>query len=367
MNPPDKMYMTSGGPLRQSILRQFDACPLSARFDIDGYADYSTGAQAFGTVFHEIAKRIFIELRGSQGDDGRCEQQMSTEEAVNVAREVCADPAMPHLSVEQMDDLIGGSRPGLVIKFCERKWTPENFMAMGREDERLSADLRCPDGKMRTLTGLPDLVGARYPDGAVIVDLKTGWGVPPAPRGHDGETPVEGRQYLSARGVFQLDAYGLLVMRNTPAVRWTELFELHVRKNAVRKAVLTRDDLEHVEQHLGILLQRLDTALQEGNTSKLWEPRPGKHCSYCPRPHACPVDAEERGEYAITDDETADEYGQRYMRSQGLRDTYRAALSNYFAERGYAAKIDGDREIRFDGGAGGAFVIVDCERQETTA
>lgn len=379
-------YTSQGGPLRQSLLAAFDRCPLSARFDVEGFRDYSTGPQAFGSVFHEIALRMFVALRDSRDDHDRCERQMSTEEAVNVAREVMADPAMPHLNTAQMHDMIS-----LVCKFCDRKWTPENFMTIGREHERLYADIRCPDGKVRTLTGLPDLVGVNYPDGVTIVDLKTSFAVPPAPRdrntvvacpkcaaprdmkcvnGKGTETsshperaklaagvPVQGRQYLSERGIFQLDAYSYLLMRNTPAVQWCKLFELFVRKNEVREAILTRDDLEHVEHHLGIELQRLDTALQEGPASKLWEPRDGKHCSYCPRPSHCPIDPEERGEYAITDDEMADEYARRYLRSDGLRDGYRKAMAHWFETTGYAPRA-GDMEIRFDGGKGSAFEVV---------
>ncbi len=345
-------------------------------------------------MFHEVAQRVLIELHGSQGADGRCEQQLSTEEAAVIAREVMADPKMPHLNTAQMADLIG-----VTLGFCDRKWTPENFMMLGREHERLTADIECPDGVTRTLTGLPDLVGANYPDGATIGDFKTGFGVPAAPRDRNmvvvcpkcqapigykcvngagsevsshperaqiaAKRPVQGKQYLSDRGVFQLDSYGLLVMRNVPAVQWCKLFELHVRKNEVREAILTRDDLEHVEKHLGILLMRLDTALQEGAGSKLWEPREGSHCSYCPRPSACPIDQEGRGKYAVTDEATADEYARRYLRSDGLRDGYRSALQHYFNETGYGGRTGDGREIRFDGGrGGGAFELVPVEDEQ---
>lgn len=339
-------YMQPGGPLRQSILRTFDACPLSARFEVEGFRDWSTSSQALGTAFHEVAQRMLITLH-AQG-----ERQMPTQEAVEIAREVMADPKTPHLSTDQMADLVG-----MVIGFCDRKWTPENFLALGREHERLSADIECPDGITRTLTGLPDLIGANYPDGVTVVDFKSGWGVPPAPRDDDW-TKRGGRPYLSDRGVFQLDSYGLLVMRKYPAAQWAKLFELHVRVGEVREAFLYRHELEHVEKHLGILLMRLDTALQEGPESKLWEPRPGKWCSYCPRKSACPIPAEERGEGAIESDAMADQWAGELLRAEGMRKQRREALKAWFEATGYAAKTNDGREVRWDGGKGSAYAVV---------
>lgn len=351
--PTPKPFAAPGGPLRQSILRTFDACPLSARFDVEGYRDYNTGPQALGVVFHSVAQRMLAALN-KQG-----ERQMPTQEAIEIMYEVLADPSSPHLSTEQMHDL-----RWIVLRFCERKWTPENFLALGHDDERLSADIRCPDGQVRTLTGLPDVIGANYPDGATVVDFKTGWGVPAAPRNHVEGEPVEGRQYLSERGVFQLDAYGCLVMHKYPAVQRVRLFELHVRKNEVREATLGRDDLEHVERHLGILLMRLDTALHAGPASDLWTPRPGKWCSYCPRKSACPIPAEERGEGAVESDAMADRYAGEMVRADGLEKDRRKALKAWFAATGYAAQLADGREVRFDGGKGGAFEIVPVTRPE---
>jgi hypothetical protein len=223
---------------------------------------------------------------------------MSTQEAIEVAYEVLAVAPFT-LPFEQMDEL-----RWLVLGFCDIKWDPR--MLKGAEfEEELRADVTCQDGEVRTLKGTPDVLMFDPPDGLVIVDAKSGRGRPKGPRLEPaaGEV-VEDRKYLS--DLFQGDTYSYLGMRKYPSVQRVTFRELHLRSGQIRQGTLARDDLEHVERKLGIVMMNLARAVSEGEESPLWEPRPGSHCArQCPVVRSCPIPFEQRGDGSIGDADDA--------------------------------------------------------------
>lgn len=291
---------------RQSLLASFEKCPRRTRFAIEAGEDSTTGwveaSGDLGKAFHAFAAEYFHTLY-RQG-----EQQMATEEAVNVMREVYerGDIVLP---ADERDALTG-----MVLGFCEHKWMPERILAL---EKRLTLDVACRDGEIRTLKGTPDMVIADPPHGLLVLDWKSGKGQPKEPRQkpEGGDTVIEGKQYLSERGHFQLDTYGLLVLKGVmddggliaPGAQYVTLKEYHLRSRKIRMATLRREELEHIEFEIADHMVKLDRAIFEGEESGLWRPRPGAHCAkQCPVAMSCPVAAEQRGDGAIDSDEQAD-------------------------------------------------------------
>ena len=335
---------------RQSLLASFEECPRRAILGREVGDDITTGnvgaSADLGSAFHAFAAEY---LRTLWRQD---EAQMPTQEAVEVMREILAHGAQRMnvstgemvrerwvLPADERDDLLW-----LVLGFCKYEWTPRRIMADGTDLDpnggRLSADIVCPDGKVRTLTGQPDVILADPPDGIVVVDYKSGKGRPKAPRENLEAEYAQGKQYLSERGHFQLDAYGLLGMRKYPNVSRAVLRELHLRSGKVREAVLTRDELEHVEWEIGNHLMLLDEAVRAEEGDALRKPRPGAWCARkCPVAASCPVPAEQRGVGALDNPEAANEAAARFVNVDGLRNTLREQLRTYYEQTGRAAEV----------------------------
>jgi hypothetical protein len=266
---------------------------------------------------------------------------MPTQEAIEIMREVMLAGEWV-LPAEAREDL-----RWLTLSFASNyEWRPERIIGL---EQRLSLDLLCPDGKMRTLTGQPDALLADPPNGIVIVDFKSGRGKPRAPRQKppEGET-IMGKEYLSDRGHFQLDCYGLLALSSYPAAQRATLRELHLRSGEVREAVLGRDELEHVEAEIAQQMMLLDRAIAEGLRSPLARPRPGHHClRACPVARRCPIPAEKRGVGALDSPEAADAEAGRFVMIGGLRETMRDALKAHVEETGYAPEVGDGTVIRW--------------------
>lgn len=315
-------YTSPGGPLRQSLARAFDECPQAAKWSAEN-PDFTTPPQALGSAFHLVAEEILrtLKVTGERALKGRGDEG-GTEEALAIMREVLASDECPHLDVEQQADL-----RWMVLLFSRHEWSANRIVAI---EERLFWDVPCPDGVVRTLTGTPDLLVLNPPAGVIIPDFKTGWAMPPAPR--DGDWSKQGgRPYLSDRGTFQLDVNGFLVMKNYPAIEHATLREFHIRLDETREAVLRRDELEHVEHRIGLLLMRLDRTL----TGELEpEARSGKHCSYCPKPQECPIPPDERGEGKITDDDVAAAVARRLPVVEAERSQAISGLKAYVGKQG---------------------------------
>ena len=228
----------------------------------------------------------------------------------------------------------------MVLGFAGREWQPTRILPDGTDIDpnggRLSADVMGPDSVVRTITGQPDLIIADPPDGIVIVDYKSGRGQPKAPRDDRDAEVATGKQYLSERGHFQLDSYGLMAMRKYPAAQRAILRELHLRSGKVREAVLAREEIEHVEREIGLHLMLLDQAIQADDESDpLWKPRPGAWCARaCPVNASCPIPAEQRGVGALDTDDAADAAAARYVTMDGVRNTLRDQLKTRYEQTG---------------------------------
>lgn len=305
-------YQEAGGPLRQSLLRTFDACPQAAKWDAEA-PDFTTEAQALGLAVHLVAEEMLRTL-GRTGHE-----QIPEQELIEIAYEQIAKPECPHLSTAQMSDL-----RIICIQLSRYEWTANRLISV---EDRLFADVPCPDGKTRTITGTPDVLMAAPNHTAECIDYKSGFAAPPAPRNQNDPEAWKkdsGRPYLSERGVFQLDCLGFLILKRYPSVQRVMLREFHVRIDEQREAILNREDMEHVERRLGVLAQRLDMMLA-GELEP--EARPGYHCRRrCPRPLDCPIPPDLRGEGSIVSDEMAKEYAERWAVLEGQRDRVRGAL-----------------------------------------
>lgn len=286
---------------RQSLLRSFTICPRRTMHGMSVAEDLPTGwvgrAGDLGTAFHEVAAEYLRTLyRQGQG-------QMPTQEAIEVMYEVLA--GLPFtLPFEELDEL-----RWLVLGLCDLLWNPKRILAL---EERLEAEIVCPDGEVRVLKGQPDVLMADPPDWIICVDFKTGRGRPKGPKSEPevGEV-VEERKYLA--DLFQGDTYSLLAMRRYPTARGVIFRELHLRSGQIRQGRLTREQLEHVERKLALVMMNLDRAVGEGEASELWRPRAGSHCArQCPVARSCPIPEEQRGDGAIESDERADEVAELY-------------------------------------------------------
>jgi hypothetical protein len=270
----------------------------------------------FGSVFHRVAAEILRTLR-RQG-----ESQIPTEEAMAIFREVYATsgivlPIHGNFSYDRLR--------WQVLKFCEHSWPAGGIVAV---EERLTTDVACPDGKIRQVTGQPDAIIADPPRGLIIPDFKRGMKRPPEPR--DGDYSREdGKPFLSPQGLFQLHVYGFQAMTEWKGLDYVILREFHTRWNIMREAKLYREELEHVTWEIGDLLQKLDTALAEGEDSELWRARPGSHCYHCPGKLDCPVPHEAREDGSIRDEGSALDHAVLYTRLDSMRKHTIAALKGW--------------------------------------
>lgn len=299
--------------LRQSLLAKFDDCPLSALMEMRYAGGWNTHPQARGTIFHRFAAMALREMQATST------QTIPVQLAEQLLVEACrqTDVAPEHIvrvPIRQMPEL----------RMAVRKFAKDNEFSVHRIvdiERRLGADLTYPHplGGLvtRRLTGQLDALLFDPPDGAVVIDWKDTWALPPEPKEKGPEDFVGQDDELagiSYHGYFQQRFYGWLVMKNYPSVTRVTLREFYARKTKARKATLTRDRLEEVEEELSILAQAFDMALvlgeppypfgwwPEADGSKVfdiarlgpWKPQPGKHCGFCARARDCPVDEDTR-------------------------------------------------------------------------
>lgn len=314
---------------RQSRLRSFTACPRRTVLATDSTSGFVGSSADLGSAFHAVAAEILRTLH-RQG-----EQQAATEECIAICREIRA--AGPWVLTADDDRWLRQ----MVCSFADYEWQPSRFMAV---EERLSCEIACPDGEVRTLTGTPDLVMADPPGGAVVVDHKTTLGVPRTPRQlpPEGE-PTQGMDYLSEGGYFQLIAYGTLILHRWPRVQRIILREQNYRWNGPpREAVMGRADLEHSEPYLGLLMQQLDIALANGEEHELSRPRPGPWCtSRCPVARSCPVPREQRGVGVLQTSTDAEAEAARFVVIDALRTQMLKGLKAYHEEREEFIPVEG--------------------------
>lgn len=294
--------------------------------------DWTTPALDFGTLAHEVYAEILRSCVRTR------ESQIPTQEGVEILREIAEKSpiVLPFDRDYGMEQL-----RWQVIRFCDHEWPTgmDNGPQVFAVEERMFLEVPCPDGKLRVVTGQPDALVSDPPKGVVVIDFKTGMSKPPEPR--DGDlTKEDGKKHLSSQGLFQLYVYGAMILTNWPGLDYVVLKEFHTRWNKIRAAKLYREDLEHILWDLGHLVQKVDTALMEGEGSELLRASPGSHCAYCPGKFKCPVPYDQRGEGSIVDDNMALEYAKRWVRSD-------------------TAKIDVDKSLKAFIEAGGTPPILD--------
>lgn len=324
--------------VRQSLLSKFDDCALSTMFEIKLANGWNTHPQARGTIFHRFAAEALREMQRNQS------RTIPVQLAEQILVFVCRQHDVPlsdivRVPLRQMPEL----------RMAARKFAKDNEFSVERIvdiEKRLSADLTYPhpDGGLvtRTLTGQIDALLFAPPSGAIVIDWKDTWALPPEPKERDPQEYVgadDELRGLSYHGYFQQRFYGWLVMKNYANVDSVTLREFYARRTKARKATLTRDRMHEVEEELSILVEAFDLAVVQGEPSwpigwfdavnpatgeiievdgvrqrvldierlGRWTPQPGKHCGFCVGSRHCPIDADVRIEVggAITSWEMA--------------------------------------------------------------
>jgi hypothetical protein len=354
---------------RQSLLRAMSQCGRRTQHELAGgfsdlvvntdlIAGYTGHSADLGRVMHATAEELLRTMH-AQG-----ETQVPSQEAVEVAREVYAKSGVI-LPLSEAEDLIF-----LTIRFAERTWrvdklltTPEGELAI---EQRIEVPLVCPDGTTRVLTVTPDALFAGGGATVVAGDWKTGRQKPKSPRAAQEEAPegvVRGMQYLSDQGHYQALAQGLGVLHRYPACDRFVFREFWLRSGEIREAILGRDNFEHAREFIAIDLMKLEGAMADPG-SEVWKPRPGKWCTKaCSVARSCPIPEIQRGEGGVEDQASADRAAEALMVVDAQRTQIRDSLKSFFTETGNAARIGDGREIRWDGGKGGAFEIVDASSE----
>lgn len=293
--------------MRQSHLATFSRCPLSAQFELVAGERYSPELNR-GTLAHRVVEECFRTMYRTG------EPRIEVDQALEVMWEVLAQR---DVSSEEVLTIPPEERLNLrqfVVRFAsDYEWEPTRILTnpeTGRPmiEERLHHTITCEDGVERTLTGSPDVVLRESSDGIVVVDFKSGWGPPKAQRGDQEVDPTDkaARRYLTERGHYQLDAYGLLALSRFPRAQTVTLWEIHPRSSEDRKATLDRDELHEVERQVGVDLMLMDRGVSEGTDSEVWKPVPGtKQCGWCVNRKACPKATEALDTLVVLDAEQA--------------------------------------------------------------
>ncbi len=322
--------MTDPLRYRQSTIRSFTECARRTILSADGPTGLVGSSADLGSALHAVVANLLLTLRATG------ETQPPTQEAVEVMYEtLAAGPWV--LGLEDLDDL-----RQQVLSFCRYEWVPQNIMAV---EERLSADITCPDGVVRRFTGTPDAV-IREGDGIVIPDFKSGMENPRSPRESPAEgQPIRGWEYLSDGGYFQGRSYSYLGLTNWPGAQQSTTRQIGLRWNGPpREAVVGRAELEHIGRQLGLLMMQLDQAIEGGEGHDLAAPRPHpRQCNNrCPVARSCPIPQEQRGVGALTTMEDATAEANRFVVIDALRKNMLKALkAKHEAEKKYIPVVDG--------------------------
>jgi hypothetical protein len=304
---------------RQSFLSKHDDCPLSTLMEMRFARGWNTHPQARGTVFHLFAAKVLQELR----------EQKSETIPVHVAEailiEACRQRTNHRGEPIPVEDIVRVPlRQMPELRMAARKFAKDNAFSWRKIvdiERQLEAPLVYVDAqgelRERTLTGRLDALLFDPPNGAIVIDWKDTWALPPEPKEREPEEFVgedDELRGISYHGYFQQRFYGWLVMKNYRNVDRVTLREFYARKTKARKATLTRDRLPEVEEELSILVQQLDEAVAAGEPPwpygywpaeeggieldierlGMWKPQPGRHCGFCAASRHCPIDEDAR-------------------------------------------------------------------------
>ena len=324
------------GAIRQSSLRMLDECALGFHFDTLA-PPHNTHPQAAGILFHAVMAEILLTLK-RQG-----EEEMPTQEAIEILYEVARqrDVASDQRVRCSMRDL-ALVRLGVLMTVESQKFSTHRLEAI---EERLTVPVSYVDDNgeviTRLITGQPDALLSGENDMAEVLDWKLTWALPPErkdPTDHDKQFG----HHVSYEGYFQQRFYAYLVMVTYPTIMAVRLREFYPLRRKVRAATVTRDDLEHIERELSLLVYEHDRLLASDGP---YLPSPGKHCGFCSRPHRCPLQNSERGEGAIQSAAMAERYAAEREVADVVRKDRTEALKVWVAMHG-PVRIKASKERR---------------------
>ena len=328
--------------VRQSLLSAYDLCALESHFEIAYGKGWSTHPQARGRTFHKAAARMLEDMHRQgerkievdvalailhealrQEDVDRVCPMCGSEKIRRGAREGFRECANGHrfesdfvnIPLAEVKDLYW-----VVKKFAyDNEWDTENLVDV---EKRLEATVRYSVegvGVDRVLTGQLDafFVEGEWDDHGIVVDYKDTWGMP---------APTE----LSFEGFFQQRFYALLVMDNYPSIQRVTLREFYVRFSEPREATIYREALDDIRDEMSALVQRFDRSVQ----TNVWPPTPGKQCSYCLRPTACPIPKFVRGAGRIDSAAEAEKRAKQLLVATAIVKQNTEALSAWAREHG---------------------------------
>lgn len=264
--------------LRQSTLSTFDECGLLSLFDRRyRWGTFDIAESGRGTIWHRAAAKMMREMAANvdpHADPSAV--RIEVDVALAILLETLRQADVPiedvvNVPMREVHDLVWMTK-----KFAsENTW---NIAGLVDIEQPLRWTVHYPDPAggwvERRISGTLDVLMAEGEnlERGIVVDWKTGWWLPP---------PSE----ISEQGFFQQRFYALLGMRNHQSLTSVTLREFYPRYSQSREATLYRDQLDEIEEGVCALVERFDRSLQEG----VWHPSPGNHCSYCPRPTACPI------------------------------------------------------------------------------
>lgn len=303
--------------VRQSLLAKHDDCPLSTLFELKFARGWNTHPQARGTLFHRFAAAYLRELQAQE------KKTLPLAVGYAILEETCHQQNVPPADIVRVPLRMMPELRMVVKKFV--KDNQFSYWKIVDIEKRLSAKLSYPHPSggfvERELTGQLDalLYEERGGDGAIVIDWKDTWALPPEPKERDPEEYVgedDELRGISYHGYFQQRFYGWLVMKNFRNVNRVTLREFYARKTKARKATLTRDRLPEVEEELSYLVEAFDRAIAAGeppwpigfwpnpetgapddfDVERLghWKPSPGRHCGFCAASRHCPLEEDVR-------------------------------------------------------------------------
>jgi hypothetical protein len=301
--------------LRQSTLSTYDDCGLSSLFDRRWRKGWSAADAGRGIIWHRWAAKALREMAAH--DEDHLEVDVGLAILLETLRQ--ADIPMEDVVNIPMREIFDLS--WMVKKFCyETRW---NIAGLVDIEQRLSWTVRYPNPYggfvERVISGQLD---ALFAEGiglerGIVIDYKTGWWLPPT-------------SDISESGFFQQRFYALLAMRNHHTLTSVTLREFYPRYSQPREATLYRDNLDEIEAEITALVERFDRSVQED----VWHPSPGKHCSYCPRPTACPIFPTAKRSGRIRGDEEASLVAAQVLVGEAAIKQGKEALKAWTSEHG---------------------------------
>lgn len=325
--------------VRQSLLSTFDDCPLSSYFEMRYGQGWTTHPAAAGTIFHRVAAEAIREMR----------RQDSTSIDRGVALAILEE-TLEQRDIEPEERVRVPLRDLPMLRMAVRKFAADNTFSIRHVvdvENRLSATLSYVDDageiRERTLTGQLDVLIAdpRDTEGAVVVDWKNSWGIPPDHSNANPNDEDSAKAGLSYHGYFQQRFYAWLILKNYPSIKRVTLREFYVRKTKVRAATLTRAKLEQVEKELADTVREFDRCYASGKPRRLefpdvapWNPSPGKHCTFCVARRYCPIRTEAREHIAIGSAEEASRAVAELQVVEAIRKSIREAMRPYVERYG---------------------------------